>query len=230
MTFLLFDVDGTLVYSEQRDSRCFAEVYKHIYGKSLPGIDWEAYPHVTDTTILTTAVEQHFRRKPNQAELLLFQEVYIERLMEKRRADPNHSLAVPGARSAIERLLQDERFRIGVATGGWEQTARLKLRHVGIPEMDLPVQGADGKHTREEIICELIDRMNNDHGPVGHIVYVGDALWDVRTMRNLRMPFIGLRWRGDSEVLLQAGARQVISNYLDYKGFLELVEKAEPPE
>lgn len=229
MTLLIFDIDGTLVYSERRDSQCFAATYEQLYGRPFPSIDWSGYPHVTDTTIFSTVIERHFRRRPAVEEVHVFQEAYVRLLTEKRRLDPGHSQEVPGARAAMERLLADERFAVGVATGGWQRPAHLKLRHVGIPSERLPLQGADGKHTREDIIRALLDQVKRLHPEIRQMVYIGDAVWDVRTTRNLNMAFVGLRWQGDTHVLKAAGARQVVTDYVDYDAFLDIVQRAEVP-
>ena len=50
-TLIIFDIDGTLVYSNKVDSKCFSETYQQIYGEPFPSIDWRVYPHVTDHTI-----------------------------------------------------------------------------------------------------------------------------------------------------------------------------------
>ncbi len=229
MVLLIFDVDGTLVYSERRDSLCFAATYEQLYDRPFPSIDWNNYPHVTDTTILSTVIEQHFGRRPDLDELLLFEEHYLDLLGEKRRLDPFHSQEIPGARAMVERLLRNEDFLLGVATGGWQRSARLKLRHVGIPDEHMFVEGADG-HTTRESILEAAVKLVRKQREFERIVYIGDAVWDVRTTRNLDIPFIGIRWRGDVEELQREGATQVLVNYLDQEAFLEAVERAEPPE
>lgn len=229
MTLLIFDIDGTLVYSERRDSRCFAETYQSLFGQSFPSIDWSQYPHVTDTTIFHTVFEKQFLRLPEADELQRFQEAYVSLLREKRRQDPGHSLEVPGARQLMQRLRGEQHFALGVATGGWRRPAHLKLKHVGISTDELPLEGADGKHSREEIINALLDQIHAQRPDIDRIIYIGDAVWDVATTRNLKMPFIGMRRQGDHEVLREAGATQVLSNYLEYDAFLEAVERATPP-
>ncbi len=229
MTLLIFDIDGTLVYSERRDSRCFAETYQSLFRQPFPSIDWSEYPHVTDTTIFHTVFERQFRRLPEPLELEQFQEAYVTLLQERRRQNPGHSLEVPGSRRLMHRLRTEEHFVLGVATGGWRRPAHLKLQHVGITTDELPVEGADGKHSREEIINALLDQIHAERPDIERIIYIGDAVWDVATTRNLNMPFIGMRWRGDHEVLREAGATQVLSNYLEYEAFLEAVERAAPP-
>lgn len=228
-TLLLFDIDGTLVFSERRDSRCFAVAYEQLFGRPFPSIDWETYPHVTDTAILGTAIERDFGRRLEPEERDRFEEAYLALLAEKRRLDPAHSQEVPGARAAVLRLLADERFLLGVATGGWQRPARLKLAHVGIPAEALLLEGSDGRHTREDILGAVITRARAV-ASVSRIVYIGDATWDVRTTRNMGLAFVGIRYQGDRQVLQRAGAGTVLQDYRDEAAFRQALERAQPPE
>jgi phosphoglycolate phosphatase-like HAD superfamily hydrolase len=126
MTLIIFDVDGALVCSERKDSPCFVQTYEQLYGKPFPSLDWERFPHVTDTTIFAAVIEQHFSRQSQAAEIAAFQKHYLALLREKRWLDPAHSREAPGARAAMELLLADERYSVGVATGGWRRVATLK--------------------------------------------------------------------------------------------------------
>ena len=76
-----------------------------------------------------------------------------------------------------------------------------------------------------DILNEAIAKTR--HLPIGRTVYVGDAIWDVTTTRNMQIPLIGIRIKGDTETLTSAGAQHVITDYSDYDGFLDLVERAE---
>lgn len=230
MKLVIFDVDGTLIYSERRDSLAFAATYEKIYRRSFPTIDWHSYPHVTDTTIFDSVIRQHFGRSSNEGEVARFQEHYVALLQDNRRAAPHDYKEVPGARLAIAALEQDENYLIGVATGGWKRSAQIKLEHVGITIDHRLFSGADGKIEREHIIEEVIGFAEAANGgPFTKVVYIGDAIWDVRTTRNMQLDFIGVRRQGDFGLLEREGVRHVIRDYLDYDGFLQLVEEAAPP-
>ena len=226
---VIFDVDGTLVYSERRDSRCFADTYQTMFGQALPSIDWTQYPHVTDTTIFQTVFTQHFARQARPEELHRFEEAYLRMLRSRRVLNPGHSREVPGARAAVERLLEDERFVVGIATGGWRRPAIMKLEYVGIPAHRIPLRGADGLHTREQILEDLIRTVGVQYPDISSTVYLGDAVWDVQTTANLGLGFLGIRWRGDKQVLEAHGARAVLRNYLNFEGFLDCLQQARPP-
>lgn len=231
MLLILFDVDGTLVYShERRDSRCFANAYTDLYQQPFPSIDWREYPHVTDTVIFQTAIQQHFQRPVEAGEEERFLQQYLHRLTEARQQEPFHFREIPGARELLEYLQQQQDVLLGIATGGWAASAELKLRHVGIRLGEhLPVSAADGHHTREAIIGHALGIANNRHPEISRVVYVGDAIWDVETTRQLNMDFVGIRHRGDHHVLRQIGANTVIETYNPFEIFWSAVQNARPP-
>ncbi len=228
-TLIIFDVDGTLVYSNKVDSQCFAETYQEIYQLPFPTIDWSTYPHVSDTTIFKTVIERHFQRTYTQIELETFHDAFVRRIEREREQHPEKFFIVPGARETVENLLADEQFVVGIATGGWRRPAQLKLDHVGIPHEAIHFHGADNKFTRESIIQAVLDDAHEEEANIQRVVYVGDAIWDVTTTRNMSMPLIGIRRNNDRHILLEAGVEHVIQDYLDYSTVLDLIAKAVPP-
>lgn len=228
-TLILFDVDGTLIYSERRDSRCFAQTYTDLYNRPFPSIDWSKYPHVSDTTIFAHLIQQHFQRPVTSSEVAHFKRIYAERLRQHRLDNPQHFYEVPGAAQAVVQLLEHPAYLVAVATGGWKESAEIKMQHVGIPSERFWVSGADDKYTREEILKEAILGVQITHSTLKRIVYVGDAAWDVYTTRNLEMDFVGIRHGHDHDVLLHLGATQVLSNFLNFDLFIKAIEAATPP-
>ena len=228
-TLILFDLDGTLLHSEKNDSRSFAETYEELYGRPFPSIDWLKYPHVTDTTILQSVVGEHFERECVWEEVEVFQENYIARMERKRAEDASPYREVPNAKATIERLLEDPQFEVGIATGGWREPALFKLQHLSFPVNDLPLVGADRKDTREDILGEAIAIVRQSEPLVKRVVYIGDALWDVRTTRSMDISFVGIRVRGDVELLKREGVEYVFQDFTDYDSFVEAVHQAEPP-
>ena len=227
-TLVIFDIDGTLVYSNRIDSQCFATTYLGIYGLEFPTIDWTKYPHVTDTTIFKTVIREHFDREADVAEMEAFQHQYVALLEEKRRVEPSDFQEVPFARRTVERLLDDDRFVVGIGTGGWLRPAHVKLAHVEIPVKSLVVAAADGHEQREGIIGQVVGAVALTH-EIDRTVYVGDAIWDVDTTRRMGMNFIGIRREGDFEVLRNVGTKTVLKDYSDYELFLHSVFESEPP-
>ncbi|GJM36367.1 MAG: hypothetical protein DHS20C18_53680 [Saprospiraceae bacterium] len=227
---VIFDIDGTLVYSNRVDSQCFADAYQTIYRRKFPSIDWQRYPHVTDTTIFDAVIHEHFQRPSDPEEVRLFQDAFVRLILEKRDTEPEAFQEVPGARQAVLNLLEHPGYEVGIATGGWERPARVKLTHVAIPHEQINFRGADGLIRREDIIQHVIDRSVNGGSRFRKIVYIGDAIWDVQTTRNMQLDFIGIRREGDAAVLQEAGADQVLVDYGDFEGFCRAVAVARPPD
>ncbi len=228
-TLIIFDIDGTLVYSNRIDSLCFAETYRTIYHKEFPSIDWRRYPHVTDTTIFDSVIQEHFQRPSDPEEVRVFQDHFVGLIQKKRVSEPEAFQEVPGARQAILNLLEHPEYEVGIATGGWERPARVKLTHVDIPHERIQLRGGDDLIRREDIIQHVIDQSVNGGTRFRKMVYIGDAIWDVQTTRNMQMDFIGLRREGDAEVLITAGADQVLADFNDFDGFCRAVATARPP-
>ena len=223
-TFLLFDIDGTLLHSDRTDSRCFASSYEATFGKPFPTIDWTKYPHVTDHVIFRTAHTNQFGREASVDERRAFETHYVAQLREKRTATPATFREVPGAAALWRRLQTDDRYVTGIATGGWRRPAGIKLAHVGIGAEPPYAAYADGMETRRDILQTAIDLVRRAHA-IDRVVYVGDAVWDVQTCREMRLPFVGIRHRGDHEVLRASGARTVLTDYRDADAFLRTVEQ-----
>jgi phosphoglycolate phosphatase-like HAD superfamily hydrolase len=225
-TFLLFDIDGTLLFSDRLDSRCFAASYEAVFGQSFPSIDWSVYPHVTDHVIFRTVFQGHFGRDATPQERATFEARYLSGLQEQRTRTPEDFREVPGARRLWEEVSVSTHFIPGIATGGWRAPARIKLAHVGISP-DPPYAGyADGMESRDAILQAAIDRVRQDH-PIARIIYIGDAVWDVQTTRRMGIPFIGIRYRGDHQVLRAAGAERVLTDFRDPDRFWEIVHAVE---
>lgn len=217
-TFVLFDIDGTLLYSEKVDSRCFANSYETIFGLPFPTIDWTQFPEVTDHVIFRTAFKDHFGRFPSETERVTFEDHYLEGLSTSRVDSPEEFKEVPGATDLWRRLDGDDQFLTGIATGGWQRPASIKLEHVGIPP-DQPFAGyANNKFSRVEILSEAINKARAVH-EVDRVIYVGDAIWDVTTTQKMNLPLIGVRRKGDHDALKQAGADRVITDFTPDSAF-----------
>ena len=230
MQLVIFDVDGTLIYSERRDSQSFSEAFLQTFNHPIPTIDWHTYPHVTDTNIFDHLMTQLFGRAATPDQMNTFMSAYLEKLASKRAQSPEHYRMVPGSKACLEQLTQLPDTIVGIGTGGWKQTAALKLDHVRIAFDHIFFHGADGHYTRESIIEAVINEARSVHPNIEKIVYIGDALWDVKTTRNMNLPFIGIRWRNDKHILEDAGAQHVLQDFTDFPSFLQALTEAQPPK
>ena len=227
-TLILFDIDGTLLFSNKVDSQCFADTFYERYAKQFPSIDWTYFPHVTDHTIFREAYKEIHSDYPSLDEIETFTRQFVASIQKARIKKPDAFQMVPGAKSLFNDL-QDNSTALGIGTGGWQAPATIKLKHVDLYHDELILSAADEKDTREHIVQEAIDRCQKKFGERQRIVYVGDAAWDARTCRNMEIPMIGLRRKGDHGALKELGVSHVLSDYKDKSAFIEAVKTARVP-
>jgi len=102
--------------------------------------------------------------------------------------------------------------------------ATLKLTRGGVPCLDVPTATADDAVSRAAVIRVAIDRAWREYAVVqfGHVVSIGDAPWDLRTARELALPFVAV---GNRCGATSAGAR-MIADYQDAPSALRALTDA----
>jgi len=224
MHLIIFDVDGTLTHSSRLDTDCYCRAVLECSGITIDS-DWSQYRHQTDAAILSEALERVGRRDSP----LLHERVktrFVSLLREAYKADPSCCVEVPGARAILENLLKTRNARVGIATGGWEESARLKLVFAGFGLQRIPFASADDAPGREQILEVAIRRAIAEIGSdPGTITYVGDAPWDVAAASRTGIRFVG-RAEGNLErvALRSAGAEVIISDFTEPDAFSKLME------
>jgi beta-phosphoglucomutase-like phosphatase (HAD superfamily) len=176
----IFDIDGTLTNSNAIDAQCFAETFESEFGLSAP-IDWSEYPHHTDRGLTQEFLRRAWSREPGEEAIARHRAAFVT-LLQTRVPQIDE---IRGARSFLDDLRR-RGWRVALATGAWSESARLKLSAAGLP-VDLPLACCDDCVSREEIVRRAI---GNDQ--YARVVVFGDGTWDVRTARNLRLPFVGV--------------------------------------
>ncbi|HEY8131670.1 MAG TPA: HAD family hydrolase, partial [Thermoanaerobaculia bacterium] len=136
------------------------------------------------------------------------------------RASVLHEVA--GAKRFVE-LLQRTGWTVALATGAWSESAALKLGLAGFP-VDLPLACCDTYASREDIVRHAIGSQQPSN-----IVIFGDGWWDVRTARNLSLPFVGVAADSAADALRRAGATEVIPDFSDAEVVLAAMQRARPP-
>jgi phosphoglycolate phosphatase-like HAD superfamily hydrolase len=140
-----------------------------------------------------------------------FRDLYSDSLIE--RLEPGDGGQIPGAAAFLERLRGHPDWRIAVATGNFSRLALHKFRHAGITGFDLPMATADDAPRRSDLIRLAVARAQDEWAVASfaHVVSIGDAPWDLRTARELQMPFVAV---GDACGKRSSGST-IISDYTD---------------
>jgi phosphoglycolate phosphatase-like HAD superfamily hydrolase len=224
----IFDLDGTLTDTNAVDGECYVEAAAAELGLTL-NPDWGSYPHCTDAGIAREALAAFFGRPASDEEIDRWRERFVALLRDRLTEDPARFSAIPGAAALLPHL-PGEGWHLCIATGGWGSSAEIKRRAAGLPEA-VPIFSSDLHHTREGILEIAIRRMRELNGVSSYdrIVNLGDGVWDVAAAAALRLPFVGVGRGARADRLREAGARAVLSDFVDLEDTLETMESAEPP-
>ncbi|MEM9324300.1 MAG: HAD hydrolase-like protein [Bacteroidota bacterium] len=209
MHLIVFDIDGTIVDSVGVDDECFIQTFLDLCDIDLSGIDWNTFEHVTDRGLTNEIFRTHFKRAPTEVEVARLK-TYFYKLL---RARAHAMTEIKGALHTLSTLMDRSDCTIAFATGGWKETALLKLDAIGFKLGEIPLLSSNEHFDRSKITSLAIEASHAKIGrnTIDSITYVGDGLWDLRTASELGINFIGVD-RQRNHRLKNAGANFVLEN------------------
>lgn len=171
----IFDLDGTLLDTNEVDGDCFIRAVRDVTGIDCSGLRWSSFEHVTDRGITLELLRRHGLPASGVMRVR-------ERFLELLAAEPRERFQpIPGASELID-ALPSRGWKAVIATGAWGASAEIKLQGRFAA---LPVSSCDIGISREEIVRHAIGHERYDR-----IVSIGDGDWDLATARNLGLPFV----------------------------------------
>ena len=197
MHLVCFDIDGTPVSSADFDADLYEQAVRDVLGLDL-NPDWSQYKNVSDSGILEEILESipdpekriHLGRQVQSAFLNSTRQ-YIER-------NPRLIKEIPGAKALVETLGEFPNVGICIATGGWAETAKLKLRAIGLDPTNIPMATSSDAVKRTDIMKLAESRATK--GLVARRTYFGDGHWDKEAAAELGYNFVAIGGRVDHHV------------------------------
>ncbi|HXS79811.1 MAG TPA: HAD family hydrolase [Gammaproteobacteria bacterium] len=186
----MFDIDGTLVDSAGFDSHLYVEAVRSVLNVEI-GSDWDAYEHVSDSGILEEVLREARLDGEREDLAARVQQHFVGLVRDYLRRSPDAVREIAGAKRLVERLLDLPNVRVGIATGGWEPTALLKLTHVGIDVGRLGFASSSDARARTDIM-RLAARRAMRGAEYRHATYFGDGAWDRRASAELGYDFVAI--------------------------------------
>jgi HAD superfamily hydrolase (TIGR01549 family) len=216
---IIFDIDGTLCDTREIDARCHIEAFEAVTGRSLATVDWSLYPEATSAAIVQDLLSEMGIQNSAETEQRILEE-FIARLRAEGLVKPESFRPLEGAIELFEDLGGRENYKIAIATGDWDVSAKLKLRRAGFKTDSVPFASSSDTRRRADIISLAALRAGVE---VSDAVYVGDGLWDIKAAQELGMRFVGVG--SDHELLRRHGASHVLVSFADKSLFFSSLTK-----
>lgn len=190
MHLVVFDVDGTLVESEDFDGRLYARAIRSALKVDVEE-DWSGYRHVTDSGILNEVLDRHGIGLERSHAHALVKSEFVGLVAAYLDARGNRLPEVPGARAFVDRLAARPDVAVGIATGGWKETAAMKLRAIGLDPDALNLASGSDAESRVEIMRIAAERTLAGRS-ADRKTYFGNRPWDREASRRLGWRFVGI--------------------------------------
>ena len=183
----IFDIDGTLLQSAAVDDALYREAVSAVLGPVRLRPALHAYDYVTDTGILTQILADNDMPAAREP----MDEVKSHFVASLRRPiDDNGPFSeVPGATDLLRSLADSSSHAVAIATGGWRESAELKLKSAGLYFADLPLATANDHHERTAIMEIALSHLGSGFKSV---TYYGDGPWDRDASAALGWQFVAV--------------------------------------
>ena len=212
---LLFDIDNTLLYTGGAGVAAMNLAFQEMYGVD-DGFRKANFSGRTDLYILSEELRHHG--------IIDGHDAHLDKLLQRYYGHLRHTLGereghlMPGFPKLLEALSQNERVRIGLATGNFSEAAWMKLDHYGLRQY-FSDDGAFGEESldRSEMVRLGVERFGDGVAPED-ILIIGDTPHDVSAALDNGFVAVGVA-TGSFTVkqLTESGAQVVFQDFADWQ-------------
>lgn len=227
MQLVIFDIDGTLTNTNKIDENCFVRTFALEFGIFGINTNWAEYAYTTDSGITQQIFQEKLQRLPANEELIRLKAGFISLLQEAFINNQDLFSEILGSANILAKLQLDPDWCVAIATGGWRESAKLKLQKANLQIEGIPLASANDALSREDIVRTAIIKAENVYQveKFQKVVFVGDGVWDVKAAYKLSIAFMGI---GNNK-LINIGATKVIQDFTNLDDFMTILQDAEIP-
>ena len=169
----MFDIDGTLINSSSFEDEYYLKAVQSVI-KSPIDTDWTTYINVTDSGILDEIIEKNGLLSERQNIHCEVKHSFISYI--KSHLSHTQAKEIEGAAAFIQMLRKRDDVVLAIATGGWAETAKLKLESAGIEYTGISFASSSDNTSRTGIMKIAEERCSTHEFATKS--YFGDAIWD----------------------------------------------------
>jgi len=173
MHAVIFDIDGTLLQSASVDDALYRASVTAVLGSVRFRPSLNDYDFVTDAGILLQVVDDNaLNLDPGQeAEI----KAHFVDALSSHIGENGPFREVPGAKVMLDSFRTSAVHSVAIATGGWLDTALLKLNSANFDLSQFPLATSDDSFERTKIMQLALSRLGSKFHS---ITYYGDGPWD----------------------------------------------------
>lgn len=230
MRLVLFDIDGTLLWTDGAGRRAIHRALLEVFGATGPAehrFDGKTDPQIVRELMrIVGHGDEHIDAR--MGELL---ERYVVVLREELRDPAHDARQMPGVPALLDTLESRSDVILGLLTGNMAEGARAKLEAVGIDPARFVVGAFGSDHERRPELPAIALRRTIEHLgvdlPGRSVVVIGDTPADVECGRGIGARAIGVATgRYPSDVLAAHGAAAVFEDLSDTEAVVRAIVAA----
>ncbi len=185
MRAVIFDIDGTLLQSNELDDRTYASVIKHVLGPVRLRDSWSQYKNISGSgTLLEILADNDIA--DSEGMLRAAENEFVAQI-SSHIEDHGPILEVPGAKDFVCKLAKTCDCKIAYATAGWGASARLKLKSSQFPLDNVPLASCNDHIDKASIMAHALVQLD---ATFESITYYGDSESDRRAAEVLGWSFV----------------------------------------
>ncbi len=187
MHAVIFDIDGTLLQSASVDDALYKEAIVSVLGNIRFRPSFTDYDYVTDSGILSQVLDDNSMAH-HPENISAIKSHFVESL-RLHISENGPFLEIPGARNILKLLRVSHNHSVAIATGGWRESAQLKLESAGLDTFGFPLSTSDDAYDRKEIMRIALESLGTSFHSV---TYYGDGPWDRDACSELGWQFVAV--------------------------------------
>ena len=181
---ILFDIDGTLLLTQKAGMHAMLDGGRELFGDhfTIEGVEFSGRldPLIWNDLAAKNGVPNH------NGEHERFRAVYARHLRRRLNENPT-AMLLPGVRSLVDSLRLHAHVTIGLLTGNYPETGRLKIERAGLhPDLFLVAAwGIDGDSRRDlpPVAIRRYVELTRRSLHAGDVVIIGDTPHDIDCAR-----------------------------------------------
>ena len=218
MHIIIFDIDGTLLDSNEIDHLCYLRMLSESLQREINESSFDdGLKLETDTGIAMEMFKKYNGQYPRTFEFNQMKEELVNQFQSELKGEKINP--IKGSLEIFDHLRARTDVGLMIATGSWKSSAEFKLSNAGFDFLKVPLITSDSFLSKLDILSEAQKHARRVFGDISSMTYIGDKDWDEKASRALRMDFIKVDKDAEGNDLDE----RILKTYPNIEDFLTMI-------